>query len=65
MTLEDGLDDKVYDHPLSIHLELPPEWSDIEVVQHENRLPALSLPDGGIRFDALPDGSVILVHRKS
>jgi peptidoglycan/xylan/chitin deacetylase (PgdA/CDA1 family) len=62
LTLEDGLKDSVFDQPLSIQLNLPPDWTRVEVLQHKSPLPLQTLP-GGVRFDALPDGSAIVLRR--
>ncbi|MFW6180348.1 MAG: polysaccharide deacetylase family protein [Spirochaetota bacterium] len=62
MTLEDGLDDRVFDQQLSIQVNLPPDWTRVEVVQHNSPLPLETIPEG-VRFDALPDGSAIVLRR--
>jgi hypothetical protein len=63
MVLEDGLNDRIYDHPLSIRLRLPQRWRSVEIRQGEEHRPHTVVQPHVVHFDALPDGSEIIIRR--
>lgn len=62
MVLEDGLNDRMFDQPLTIQLDLPTDWNRVAVLQDEAPLP-ITIESGSVRFNALPDGSVIVLRK--
>jgi peptidoglycan/xylan/chitin deacetylase (PgdA/CDA1 family) len=63
LTLEDGLDDAVYNQPLSIEIKLPEKWRELRVSQLRVALDHEIIKDGYIRFSAVPDGSEIFIEK--
>jgi peptidoglycan/xylan/chitin deacetylase (PgdA/CDA1 family) len=63
VTLEDGLDDTVYNQPLSIEMRLPEKWEKIRVSQRRIAMDHHISKEGYLRFSALPDGSEIYIER--
>ncbi len=61
LLLEDGLDDSIYNQPLSISIKLPVKWDSVLIVQNDRLLRHNNSEDGYIQFDALPDGSEIII----
>jgi len=61
-SLEDGLDDKIYDEPLSIEIEIPRRFSRLRVSQRRETIPHKMKGNGNIVFDALPDGCPIYIE---
>lgn len=63
MVLEDNLDDHIYNHPLSLKVKLPAGWKRVRLSQGGRLLRYSIDRDGYFIFDALPDGSDIIVDR--
>jgi len=61
-SLEDGLDDIVYNEPLSIEIEIPRRFSRLRVSQRRETIPHKMKGNGNIVFDALPDGCPIYIE---
>lgn len=58
--LEDGLDDDVYDHPLTLRCPMPFGWREVEVLQNEIVLDSEIKTINGCKyiiFDAVPNGN--------
>jgi peptidoglycan/xylan/chitin deacetylase (PgdA/CDA1 family) len=62
-SLEDGLDDGIFSHPLTLKLALPVVWRRLRISQHRRELPYTVSPDGALLFDALPDGTSVYIER--
>lgn len=63
LLLEDGLDDGVFCHPLTLKIELPVRWNRLRISQHRKELFFTVSPDGALLFDALPDGTPVYIER--
>ncbi len=60
ISLEDGLDDELYDHPLSLRCPLPFGWKEVEVLQNEVVIKSEVKTINGCKyiiFDAVPNGN--------
>jgi len=60
ITLEDGLDDELYDFPLSLRCPLPFGWNEVEVLQNEVVIKSEVKIINGCKyiiFDAVPNGN--------
>lgn len=60
LTLEDGLDDDVFDQPLTIRCPLPFGWKEVEVLQNEVVIESEIKTINGCKyiiFDAVPNGN--------
>ncbi len=57
LRVEDGLDDAVFNHPLTIKLDLPEDWigTHIELRAATTVLDSLYSDDQRLYFDTLPD----------
>jgi peptidoglycan/xylan/chitin deacetylase (PgdA/CDA1 family) len=63
--LEDGLDDRIYDCRLTVALALPQGWDRAAVYQHGRPLNSWRDDEGRLCFEALPDGSLLLVQERN
>ena len=63
LSLEDGLHDGIFSHPLTLRLELPVRWERLRISQHRREIPVILAPGGALQFDALPDGTPVYVER--
>jgi chitin deacetylase len=63
LALTDGLQDDLFDAPLSIRLWLPSEWRELEVRQGDRAVWSRRGPAGVLFFDAVPDRGTIVVTR--
>jgi peptidoglycan/xylan/chitin deacetylase (PgdA/CDA1 family) len=63
LTLDDGLDDVIYDQALTIRMKLPLDWRHAEVRQGEAIMKSRRSADGVLVFDAFPTGGLIVVTR--
>lgn len=59
MTLDDQLDDNVYDRKLSLRLNKPANWTSVLVLDHKGREVPYRTEGQSLIMDILPDGSVI------
>lgn len=60
ISLEDGLDDDIYDYPLTLRCPLPFGWKDVEVLQNEVVIKSEIKTINGCKyiiFDAVPNGN--------
>jgi hypothetical protein len=64
LVLEDGLDDGVYDEPLTVNLRLPDAWRAATLFRDGSPLAFRHDPSGALVFEAPPDGKVIIVQRR-
>jgi len=64
LVLEDGLDDRIYDRSLTLAVQLPPGWEEAAVYQHGRPLTMWRDDDDRLCFQALPDGTLILVQKR-
>ena len=58
--LEDGLDDELYDYPLTLRCPLPFGWKEVEVLQNEVVIKSEVKTINGCKyviFDAVPNGN--------
>ncbi len=64
VALEDGLEDRVYDEPLTVRLWLPEGWRAAALFRDGEPLPFRREPSGALVFAAPPDGRLITVQRR-
>jgi hypothetical protein len=60
ISLEDGLDDDLYDYPLTLRCPLPFGWKEVEVLQNEVVIKSEIKTINGCKyiiFDAVPNGN--------
>lgn len=60
ISVEDGLDDELYDYPLTLRCPLPFGWKEVEVLQNEVVIKSEIKTINGCKyiiFDAVPDGN--------
>ncbi len=60
ITLEDGLDDELYDYPLTLRCPMPFGWKEVEVLQNEVVIKSQVKTINGCKyiiFDAVPNGN--------
>jgi peptidoglycan/xylan/chitin deacetylase (PgdA/CDA1 family) len=63
LSLEDGLEDGVFSHPLTLKLSLPVTWRSLRISQHRREVPFTVSHEGRLLFDALPDGTPVYIER--
>ncbi len=61
--LYDGLDDAIYDLPLTFEIDLPAGWEQVHVSQAGVKRWSSRLSEGRLLFEAVPDGREILIRR--
>jgi len=59
ITLDDKLDDTIYDHPLSVSFKKPEKWQTIEVLNETKEKVVFTEKQGIIYINILPDGKSI------
>jgi peptidoglycan/xylan/chitin deacetylase (PgdA/CDA1 family) len=65
LVLEDFLDERIYDRSLTVSLSLPSGWDQAAVYQHGRQLESWRDGAGRLCFEAMPDGSLILVQERN
>ncbi|UCB44645.1 MAG: polysaccharide deacetylase family protein [Spirochaetota bacterium] len=63
LSLDDGLDDAVFNQPLSIEIKIPEKWKKYRVSQRRIAIDHHITKEGYLRFSVLPDGSDIFIER--
>ena len=62
----DGLDDGIFDQPLSLRIRLPDGWEAVRILQGSRLIPSAVQADGWLLFDATPDkGLIRIIQKKS
>jgi len=64
LSLEDGLDDTIYNLPLSMKVKLPDKWNSVEIFQNGRILDHHISESSYAFFNVLPDGSNIIIKRQ-
>lgn len=65
LSLTDNLDDTIYNIPLTLDINIPNEWSNINIQQGAHALNSIRFNDGAlsyIRLEALPDNGTIKIQ---
>jgi hypothetical protein len=65
LLLTDGLDNGIFDQPLSFRFRLPAGWEAVRVLEGGRLIPFILRPDGYLSFDATPDRGLITIVKKS
>ncbi len=64
VTVDDGLDDSLYNFPLTVRISVSVDWEAVKIVQGENVTYARKVTQNGITFidaDIVPDGTEVSV----
>lgn len=64
----DGLDDSIFNYPLTLRRPMPESWPGVIVTQNGSPVPAVVFPIGStnyVRFDAVPDGGDVVLTEDS
>jgi hypothetical protein len=61
LCLEDGLRDRIYDHPLTVQLRVPRDWERVRVYKDDLLLEETATFDGYLTCYLRPDGRLIRV----
>ena len=64
LSIQDGLDDRVFDQALSFRFTLPAGWDDVDVRQNGRSVWLRLDGDGTVVFDAVPDGGTVVISKK-
>lgn len=65
LLLTDGLDDEIFDHPLSLRIKMREPWEAVRVLQGSRLIPSVVQSDGWLLFDATPDRGLITIITKN
>jgi hypothetical protein len=65
LLLTDGLDDGIFDHPLSLRIKMREPWEAVRVLQGSRLIPSVVQSDGWLLFDATPDRGLISIITKN
>lgn len=58
----DGLDDSIYNYPLTVDVTVPSDWTNVQVTQGENTSQVITFSDGintYVRIHVIPDGGTV------
>ncbi|MFP4491647.1 MAG: hypothetical protein ACLFNZ_09235, partial [Spirochaetaceae bacterium] len=64
-SVEDGLDNEVYFHPLSMDIVVPEDWNSVKVYRNSAYSSRIRVEEKRVRINIVPDGSTIVFVRDS
>lgn len=62
MNFKDTLDDQMFNHELTVDIQVPKQWTQAQVIQGTSRIHPVV--DGIIRTNILPDGGVLRIKKQ-
>ncbi len=64
----DGLDDSIYNYPLTVDVTVPSDWTNVQVTQNSNLSNVITFSDGFnnyARINIIPDGGTVELNNSS
>ncbi len=62
----DGLDDSIFNYPITLRRPLPSDWLGVNVTQNSSPITSVIIPGGStnyVMFDVVPDGGDVVISR--